>query len=84
MAKQSASSIDVRRDVCQDYLNRVDAEHETLIWTHPGMSTYYRNGKGRVFSVMPWRFVDYWQMTHDANLDEFMVRQHLTSELAYS
>jgi 4-hydroxyacetophenone monooxygenase len=27
------------------------------------MTTYYRNGQGRVFSAMPWRFVDYWAMT---------------------
>ena len=26
------------------------------------------------FSAMPWRFVDYWAMTHDADLD----RNHLT------
>ena len=44
---------------------KVDAEHEQLIWTHPGMTTYYRNSQGRVFSAMPWRFVDYWAMTHD-------------------
>ena len=22
--------------------------HENMVWTHPGMSTYYRNGRGRV------------------------------------
>ena len=49
----------------------VDAEHEQLIWTHPGMSTYYRNKQGRVFSAMPWRFVDYWQMTHDPDLSQY-------------
>ena len=43
----------------------------TMIWTHPGMTTYYRNKSGRVFSAMPWRFVDYWAMTHDADLDRY-------------
>ena len=50
---------------------KVDAEHEQLIWTHPGMTTYYRNGQGRVFSAMPWRFVDYWAMTHDPDLRDY-------------
>jgi 4-hydroxyacetophenone monooxygenase len=42
-----------------------------MIWTHPGMSTYYRNPKGRVVSVMPWRLVDYWGMTRAPDLDEY-------------
>jgi len=35
------------------------------------MTTYYRNTSGRVFSAMPWRFVDYWAMTHDPDLGEY-------------
>jgi hypothetical protein len=31
------------------------------------MTTYYRNGQAG-FSAMPWRFVDYWAMTHDPDL----------------
>jgi len=42
-----------------------------LIWSHPGMTTYYRNSMGRVFSAMPWRFVDYWAMTHDPDLSQY-------------
>lgn len=70
-AEGGIDAIDIRRDVHDSYVRRVDAEHEQMIWTHPGMSTYYRNRHGRVFSVMPWRMVDYWRMTHDANLDEY-------------
>ena len=71
MAEQKVDAIDVRQEVHDRYTERLDAEHETLIWTHPGMSTYYRNTSGRVFSVMPWRFVDYWSMTHDPDLSEY-------------
>jgi len=71
MAEQGIAAVDLRPEVCRDYLRRFDDEHETLIWSHPGMSTYYRNKQGRVFSVMPWRFVDYWRLTHDADLTEF-------------
>jgi 4-hydroxyacetophenone monooxygenase len=73
MVEADARSIDVRKDVHDDYIGKVDAEHESLIWTHPGMSTYYRNRHGRVFSVMPWRFVDYWAMTHDPDLNLYEV-----------
>lgn len=65
MCEEGIASVEVRRDVHDDYNARVDAEHGQLVWSHPGMRTWYRNAAGRVFSPMPWRFVDYWQMTHD-------------------
>ncbi len=71
MMQSESPAINVKRSVHDSYVQRVDREHAELIWTHPGMSTYYRNRAGRVFSVMPWRLVDYWQMTHDLNPDDF-------------
>ena len=65
------AAIDVRADAHDRYIRKVDAEHEQLIWTHPGMTTYYRNDQGRVFSAMPWRFVDYWAMTHDPDMRDY-------------
>ncbi|MDA9431254.1 flavin-containing monooxygenase [Bradyrhizobium sp. CCBAU 51627] len=71
MIEQDIAVIDVRPDVLDEYVREVDAEHEAMIWTHKGMSTYYRNASGRVFSAMPWRFVDYWRMTHDPDMRQY-------------
>jgi 4-hydroxyacetophenone monooxygenase len=71
MIERDIAAIDVSPDAHDRYIRAVDAEHEQLIWTHPGMSTYYRNKQGRVFSAMPWRFVDYWRMTHDPDLGQY-------------
>jgi 4-hydroxyacetophenone monooxygenase len=71
MIERGIAAVDVRQEVHDDYVRKVDAEHDTMIWTHPGMTTYYRNSSGRVFSAMPWRFVDYWAMTHDVDLDRY-------------
>jgi 4-hydroxyacetophenone monooxygenase len=68
MTERGIAAIDVHPEVHDRYVREVDTEHEQMIWTHPGMTTYYRNKQGRVFSAMPWRFVDYWRMTHDADL----------------
>lgn len=73
MTEQGIRAIDVRADVQDAYVARVDERHERLIWTHPGMSTYYRNRFGRVMSVMPWRLVDYWQMTHEPTLEAYEI-----------
>lgn len=71
MIERNIAAIDVREDVLTSYVRKVDHEHEQMIWTHPGMTTYYRNRQGRVFSAMPWRFVDYWAMTHDPDLADY-------------
>lgn len=71
MIERGIAAIDVRPEAHDRYVQEVDAEHEQLIWTHPGMTTYYRNKQGRVFSAMPWRFVDYWAMTHDPDLSQY-------------
>ena len=68
MIEHGIAAIDLRQEVHDRYVREVDHEHEQMIWTHPGMTTYYRNSRGRVFSAMPWRFVDYWKMTHDPDL----------------
>jgi 4-hydroxyacetophenone monooxygenase len=71
LAARGASSVEVREDVHDAYNASVDAAHEELVWTHPGVDTWYRNGSGRVVSNSPWRLVDYWRMTSKADLDEY-------------
>ena len=73
MAEQGIETIECREDRRTDYTAEIDALHEELIWTHPGMSTYYRNAKGKVRSPMPFRLVDYWQRTHAPDLADFHV-----------
>jgi 4-hydroxyacetophenone monooxygenase len=75
MIERGIAAIDVREPIHDDYVRKVDAEHEQMIWTHPGMTTYYRNKQGRVFSAMPWRFVDYWAMTHDPDFSQYRLTE---------
>ncbi len=46
--------------------------------THPGMSTYYRNSRGRVVVVNPFPVVEFWHMTHEAifRTSSFKIRVH--------
>ena len=73
LIESGARTMECRPIVLEEFVDRMDAEHEHLIWTHPGMSTYYRNAHGRVISVMPWRLVDYWAMTHEPDLADFVM-----------
>ncbi|WP_067671645.1 flavin-containing monooxygenase [Nocardia miyunensis] len=56
-------SAEVRSDVFWDYNKELDDAMSRCIWVHPGMTTYYRNGAGRVVVSSPWKYIDYWQRT---------------------
>lgn len=71
MQEAGAASIEVRREVYDRFAETVDAKHEQLIWTHPGMDTYYRNSRGRVVVATPFRVVDYWQMARNAEMADY-------------
>lgn len=74
MVDEGLGAVEVRADVCADYVEAVDAAHRTMIWTQPGFTTWYTNSAGRVVTNMPWRVVDYWAMTRSAPLDAYDVR----------
>jgi 4-hydroxyacetophenone monooxygenase len=73
MLTDGVGSIEIRQSVSDAYNQRVDAAHERMVWTHPGMDTYYRNSRGRVVVNTPFRIVDFWHMTRSANLADFIV-----------
>jgi 4-hydroxyacetophenone monooxygenase len=63
--------IDVKRDVYEQYNQRVDETHEKMIWTLPNLKGYYKNSRGRIVVNNPFRIVDVWKMTERANLEDF-------------
>ena len=71
MITNDITAAEVRRDIHDEYNQALDAEHGDLVWSHPGMNSWYKNSNDRIFSIMPWRFVDYWAMTHNADLSDF-------------
>lgn len=73
MAEQSVAAVECRREVHDAYNERIDAAHEKMVWTHPGMQTYYRNDRGRVTVNYPWRNVDLFNATRRANLEDYVL-----------
>ncbi|MCG3753997.1 NAD(P)/FAD-dependent oxidoreductase [Amycolatopsis sp. Poz14] len=74
MAEDGLEAVEVRPEAAADYSARVDAEHEQLVWTHPGTTNWYRNARGRVVNALPWRGVDYWAMTRYPDFGDYTVR----------
>ncbi|HEY7045519.1 MAG TPA: NAD(P)/FAD-dependent oxidoreductase [Nocardioidaceae bacterium] len=73
MFEAGAGAVEIKADVHDRYNAEVDARHENLVWTHPGMDNYYRNGRGRVVAINPFRVVEFWGMTEHADLGEYHV-----------
>jgi len=71
MIEQGITAVDAKQEVHDAFVAEVDARHAELIWTHPGMSTYYRNRHGRVVSATPFSLLEYWTMTHEPKLEEY-------------
>lgn len=74
MVEKGIRAVDATESANSAYNELVDATHARTVWTHPGMSTYYRNSRGRVVFVMPFLNVEYWNMTKELNLSDYTVR----------
>lgn len=70
MIARDASAVEVREDVYSAYVAKLDAAHEKLVWTHPGAENWYRNARGRIIAITPWRNDAFWRMTREANPDD--------------
>ena len=69
---QGTASVEVREDVYEHYNAHVDEAHERMVWTHRGADNWYRNSRGRVVAITPWRNDDFWRMTRQANVDDYV------------
>ena len=71
MLAEGATQVEVREDVHDAYNVKVDQTHAGMVWTYPGVETYYKNSKGRVVVNNPFRIIDFWAMTETADLGEY-------------
>ena len=78
MLSQGLGAVECRQDVHDAYNERLDQAHEKMVWTHPGMETYYRNTRGRVVVNSPYLNTTYFDMTREADLADFVVEPRQT------
>jgi 4-hydroxyacetophenone monooxygenase len=65
-------AIECRPEVHDAYNRRLQAELDTMVWSHPSIRhSWYRNDEGRIYILSPWRLVDYWEWTKVPALEEF-------------
>lgn len=74
MLSDGIEVVEPRQEVHDEYNAALDAELSQMIWTHPGMTTYYRNSAGRIVTNTPWTNLVYWQLLREPRIDDFTVR----------
>jgi 4-hydroxyacetophenone monooxygenase len=68
-----ARAMEPRPDVHEDYDRRTKRELKKMVWSHPSIRhSYYKNSKGELHTVQPWRVVDYWRWTHELDPDDYV------------
>jgi len=66
-------AIEIRQEVHDAYNEDIDRAHANMVWTHPGMTTYYRNSRGRIVVNSPYRNAAFFEMSKEAKLEDFVV-----------
>ncbi|GAA4491671.1 NAD(P)/FAD-dependent oxidoreductase [Rhodococcus olei] len=65
-------STEVREEVFREYNEDLDEALSRSIWSHQGMTTYYRNDAGRIVISSPWKYIDYWQRTLEFDRSDYV------------
>jgi 4-hydroxyacetophenone monooxygenase len=68
---QPIRSVECRQEVHDRYNQEIDSLLGQLSWSHPSVSTWYKNAKGRIVTNQPWSLLDYWRLTYEAKLSDY-------------
>ncbi|MFM7689086.1 MAG: hypothetical protein ACKPAC_06465 [Alphaproteobacteria bacterium] len=71
LLERGQRALEIREDVHDEFNRRVDARHAQMVWAHPGVGSWYKNRRGRVFATSPWRMLDYWNFTRVLDPSEY-------------
>lgn len=74
LLERGAAAIECRQDAYESYAARFDAQMSEMVWSHPGMTSWYKNDAGKVVTTSPWRLVDYWRWTREPDLAHYELR----------
>ncbi|MFN8071538.1 MAG: NAD(P)-binding domain-containing protein [Mycobacterium sp.] len=69
------TAIEPRSERYEDWYARTQAEMKTMVWSQPSIShSFYKDARGVVHSLSPWRLVDYWAWTRSVDPADVAVR----------
>ncbi|MGE2717046.1 flavin-containing monooxygenase [Mycolicibacterium litorale] len=61
-----------RRECAEDWRARSQEELGKLVWSQPSIKhSFYKNSYGEIYTLSPWRLVDYWTWTRSPDPQHF-------------
>ena len=73
MAREGATSIEVRPDVHDEFNDRCDAENQTMAWGWSPVRSWYKNDRGRIAQNWPFTLLEYWQRTSTVDPTDYIL-----------
>jgi 4-hydroxyacetophenone monooxygenase len=67
------SAMECRQEVHDAFVAKLEETLAGMVWSHPGMNSWYKNSQGRVTTTSPWRLVDYWRWTREPDLQDYLL-----------
>lgn len=67
LLQSDADALVCTQDNLDQYQQRFRETHAGLIWEHPAVESYYKNAEGRVTLLWPWKIIDMWRWTKEAD-----------------
>jgi len=73
LLENGRAAMECRADVCDAFNVRLEETLAGMVWSHPGVDSWYKNSRGRVITTSPWRLVDYWRWTREPDLSDYQL-----------
>jgi 4-hydroxyacetophenone monooxygenase len=73
LLRNRKAQLDVRKDVHDQFNERVDAENRAMAWGWSDVNSWYKNAQGRVSQNWPFTLLEYWQRTREPDPDDFVL-----------
>ena len=68
------TSMEPRPEAYDDWYERSQAELKTMVWSQPSIKhSFYKDARGVVHSLSPWRLVDFWEWTREPDAAAFVM-----------
>jgi 4-hydroxyacetophenone monooxygenase len=71
---EGRTSLEVKRDVHDEYNERVDAANRRMAWGAASVNTWYKNASGRITQNWPFSLLEFWQWTRTPDPGDYVLR----------
>lgn len=75
LLRNGLRALDVKDKVFADYNARVDDGNRKMVWGVSKVNSWYKSESGRVAQNWPFSLLEFWQLTHEINQDDYNVLQ---------